>query len=390
MRGVRCQDDTAAPAGARTSAPRVPSSNERPFLHRDGRAAQGWPWAIPSTVRFRLSINERDLLTDTVPRPVGELPPGVRVLSAEQLQRGADRAFTGSRGARVLPAGEAAGPGVRAPVGAVVTGHRGVMSHDPVEVEVTSVLPGGNPSRCAISGNRTHRRASAPLWAVLGAAFAAGVAWLVARRRRRARVAVPAPIEPPPLPAAATGSVRRRARPARGHRGGALAARGEVARHYEAVADVLRGYLETAERIPAPERTTTELLWSLPPRLAESGLRRRVQEILGAADLVKFARLASRRGGGRGLDPCRPRAARPLAPRPPRRRSWMRFADPWLLLLLVIPAALAIRLILRRREPPAGAAGISRARLPRGRAAPRRGPAGGGCPTGSGSSGWRF
>ena len=30
----------------------------------------------------------------------------------------------------------------------------------------------------------------------------------------------------------------------------------------------------------------------------------------------------------------------------------MRFADPWLLLLLVIPAALAIRLILRRREPP--------------------------------------
>ena len=30
----------------------------------------------------------------------------------------------------------------------------------------------------------------------------------------------------------------------------------------------------------------------------------------------------------------------------------MRFADPWLLLLLAFPAALAIRLILRRREPP--------------------------------------
>ena len=30
----------------------------------------------------------------------------------------------------------------------------------------------------------------------------------------------------------------------------------------------------------------------------------------------------------------------------------MRFADPWLLLLLAIPAALTIRLILRRREPP--------------------------------------
>ena len=30
----------------------------------------------------------------------------------------------------------------------------------------------------------------------------------------------------------------------------------------------------------------------------------------------------------------------------------MRFADPWLLLLLAIPTALALRLVLRRREPP--------------------------------------
>ena len=30
----------------------------------------------------------------------------------------------------------------------------------------------------------------------------------------------------------------------------------------------------------------------------------------------------------------------------------MRFADPWLLLLLAVPAALALRLILRRQEPP--------------------------------------
>jgi hypothetical protein len=72
-------------------------------------------------------------------------------------------------------------------------------------------------------------------------------------------------------------------------------ARGEVERHYESIADVLREYLETAEGIPAPERTTSELLWSLPPRLAEGGVRRRVQEVLGAADLVKFAR---RRPGG--------------------------------------------------------------------------------------------
>jgi hypothetical protein len=68
------------------------------------------------------------------------------------------------------------------------------------------------------------------------------------------------------------------------------ATRGDVARHYQAVGDTLRDYLEAAERLPARERTTTELLWSLPPRLAEGGLRRRVQEVLGDADLAKFAR----------------------------------------------------------------------------------------------------
>jgi hypothetical protein len=56
------------------------------------------------------------------------------------------------------------------------------------------------------------------------------------------------------------------------------------------VADALRDYLEAADGLPARERTTTELLWSLPPRLAEGGLRRRVQEVLGDADLVKFAK----------------------------------------------------------------------------------------------------
>ncbi|HJR50602.1 MAG TPA: hypothetical protein VJ794_05815, partial [Gemmatimonadales bacterium] len=32
-------------------------------------------------------------------------------------------------------------------------------------------------------------------------------------------------------------------------------------------------------------------VWSLPPGLAEGGLRRRMQEVLGEADLVKFAKL---------------------------------------------------------------------------------------------------
>ena len=75
---------------------------------------------------------------------------------------------------------------------------------------------------------------------------------------------------------------------------------GDVVRHYEAVADALRDYLEEAAEIPARERTTTELLWSLPPRLAEGGLRRRVQDVLGEADLVKFAKLRPDPGDAAG------------------------------------------------------------------------------------------
>src|SRR4051794_4727981 len=47
------------------------------------------------TLRFRVRLDERDLLFDTIPAVVGELPPGVRVLSVEKLQRTPDRVFHG-------------------------------------------------------------------------------------------------------------------------------------------------------------------------------------------------------------------------------------------------------------------------------------------------------
>ena len=241
------------------------------------------------TVHLRLIINERDLLTDTVPRPVSELPPGVRVLSLERLQRGPDRAFTGSAVLAFYRPGKQQVPAFGLPWLQIVTGRRGVMSHDPAEIEVTSVLPGGNPSLRDIRDPETPP-SLAPLWIVLGAGGAAGVAWAMTRRKRRAAVTAPARIEtppsaPPPPDPYAVALARLEAIDVE-----RWAARGEVERHYESVAEVLREYLETAEGIPAPERTTTELLWSLPPRLAEGGVRRRVQDVLGAADLVKFAR----------------------------------------------------------------------------------------------------
>ena len=76
---------------------------------------------------------------------------------------------------------------------------------------------------------------------------------------------------------------------------------------------MLREYLEEAEGLPARERTSSELLWALPPRLSEGGLRRRLQETLWQADLVKFAR--ARPGGDQAAAYLRrrARAADPMA-----------------------------------------------------------------------------
>jgi hypothetical protein len=55
------------------------------------------------------------------------------------------------------------------------------------------------------------------------------------------------------------------------------------------VAQTLRRYLEDGYGVGAMERTTSELLWALPPHLGRSGLRDRCHEVLSEADLVKFA-----------------------------------------------------------------------------------------------------
>lgn len=123
-----------------------------------------------------------------------------------------------------------------------------------------------------------------PWWIVLIVALAvATVVALVVRARGRARHAIAAvPVTAPPPGAYDAARIRldeiRRA-------GWATT---DVARHYEAAADVLRGYLARAHGVPAVHRTTSELLRELPGTLTDGG---ELAALLGEADLVKFARL---------------------------------------------------------------------------------------------------
>ena len=245
--------------------------------------------SVGDTVRlgFRLVAHERDLLTDTVPRPVGELAEGIRVYRVERLRRGADRVFTGEALVAFYRPGVRDIPAFGVPWVQIVTGRRGLVVTEAATVEIVPLLPAGNPTlRDIREVEPAPGPGSLPLF-VAGGMLAALAAALFRPRRpppvARQEVVPPPPTVPPDpyrFAIQRLETIERERRPERG----------EVASHYEAVADTLRDYLEAAEKIPARERTSSELLWTLPPRLTEGGLRRLAGQVLAEADLVKFAR----------------------------------------------------------------------------------------------------
>jgi hypothetical protein len=244
----------------------------------------------PVTIRFRLRLDDRDLLFDTVPRPVDPLPEEVRLLSVEKLVRQPDRIFLGQARLAFYRPGRQAVPVFSLPFMRAVKGiEHGVVLSDSAYVEIAPVLDAGNPSLRDIR-ELARSPLPGPLWWSVVVGLVAAVLWLV-RRRRRARPAPPTVVAPPsePLPEPDPYAIAM-AQLAETERAD-WTSHGEVARHYEAVTDALRDYLESAESLPARERTTSELLWALPPHLVERGLRRRCEEMLDEADLVKFARV---------------------------------------------------------------------------------------------------
>jgi len=244
----------------------------------------------PVTLHFRVRLDERDLLFDSLPKPVDSLLDGVRIVSVEKLVRQPNRDFLGTATLAFYRSGPQPVPVFGLPFMRAVKGiSRGTVLSDTLSVDVVPVLAAGNPSL------RDIRELTPVPWPrlLLGALAAGVLVLLLVLLRRRARkasgIAEPAPEPepaPPPVPdpyetaLARLGAIELEEWPARG----------EVDRHYELVADTLRDYLEDAERVPARERTTSELFWSLPPRLLEGGLRQRYALVFEEADLVKFAR----------------------------------------------------------------------------------------------------
>jgi hypothetical protein len=240
------------------------------------------------TVGFRLRLDERDLLFDTVPRPAVTPPDWVRIFSVEKLQRQPDRIFVGRARIAFYRPGHQAIPIFQLPFMRSVKGlSRGTLSSDSASVEVVPVLQAGASATLRDIKEPTRAPAPDPFELLLGLGALGAAGWLAWRTRRHTPHAELAPIAPIPTAAmAADPYAIARARLAKIDEEQWAAA--DVARHYAAVADTLRDYLE-AYGVPARERTTTELRWALPSALLAGTARRRFEDVFGAADLVKFA-----------------------------------------------------------------------------------------------------
>ena len=240
------------------------------------------------SVRFRVRLDQTDLLFDTVPRPTGELPQGVRVLSVERLHRQPDRTWTGRAVVAFFRPGRQPVPVFGLPFMRGVKGlSRGTLASDSAFVEIDPVAPPGNPP---LKDIRDIVGEALPDWRPVAGVLAAAALGALAVRRLRGRSrdrSAGVPIGPSALPVLPNGPYESAlARLAEIERNGWVAG-GDVALHYAGVADTLRQYLEEARGVRALSATTGELLGLLPP--VRDGTPGRSAALFHDADLVKFA-----------------------------------------------------------------------------------------------------
>jgi hypothetical protein len=231
----------------------------------------------PITLRFSVHLHERDLITDSLPRPAGELPDGVRILEMHKLTRRTHRALEGTAKVAFYRTGVRELPTFEIPFVRVTANMRGTIRSEPGQIEIASVAPLGNPP---LKDLKDLAPVDGVDWLPIGIAAGAAAAGVLMvrqwRRRRRAAgpAALPVP-EAPHLPDPYEAALAQ------------LAALDP--RDLPAAADVVRGCLADAASVPALERTTSELLRSLPAHLVTEGNRERLTALLADADLVKFA-----------------------------------------------------------------------------------------------------
>ncbi len=232
------------------------------------------------TYHAKIHLEQQHSFVNPVPQPLGPLPEGVLVVSADTLRKTGPGTWEGDVRLQFLR------PGRQEPQFGVLFRRIGADRGNPLAaavqaVEVKELLPPGTPA-----ANDVHGIVPAPTWPWW---TAAGVALLLlavplARRGLRARRVVEdlAPgIREATAPAAYEAALRRLDDIERA----GYARRGEVERHYAEVMDVLRDYLYATGRAPRPRPGRRELLAAIGPAPVAAP----TAEVAEVAEFVKYA-----------------------------------------------------------------------------------------------------
>jgi len=239
----------------------------------------------PITLRITVRLPPGMALIDAVPHPLVAPPRGIRILSADSLRPRGDGTLTGTARVAFYRIGQQPVPTLALLYRAAPGDPPDTLVHMPVSVEITPTLEPGNPRLRDI---KPLLQIGGPVWgplAVLLATIAAGFWWL----RRKARLGTVTeqrsgmPVELGPFDLAL-------------HRLSELEAAARMSGNgivplYADVSEVVRECLRQIGAIPHCGLTTSEVGRALPAALSGQELGLRCEELLGDADLVKFARV---------------------------------------------------------------------------------------------------
>ncbi len=239
------------------------------------------------TLHVKIHIGIQQNLADRVPSLVGPLPDGVRLVGMDTLS--VKRTMEGAvlegdvRFAFYRP-GIQDIPPMRLILRPIASDRGQVMEPEPRSIRIVSVLPEGNPSLKDIRDEWPRQPVNPWLVAML---FAAGMALVWGIRLAAGRFARRPGARTPGRPVIVAATPLSQALAELDALSRRRLYESDVTAHYEAVAEIMRRYfLEVAPVTRA--QTSTELLRAL-SRMSSNGAWHTTRDVLGVADLVKFA-----------------------------------------------------------------------------------------------------
>ena len=235
-------------------------------------------------LRARIHIGPQQTLGSPVPVAAEGLPDGARVVGVDSLQHQRDRTLLiGGVKMAFLRTGRLRIPPLRVIVKATPNDRGFPLESEPLYIDVVASLPAGSPALKDIRDQLPGQPLD-PLRVVAMFATAVAALWVVRRwlARRSAPASAAMTVTPPETPAELARAALRRIEQE------GWAERGEMTRHYEAIAAVMRHYLESIDPKVHAAQTSTELLRVLAMRRS-NGTWHGTARLFGDADLVKFA-----------------------------------------------------------------------------------------------------